>query len=175
MKPSQLIDLAVLGILSEGPAPAATLARLVKRLGAPGFVPTTDVIDTRIGHLLAEGSLAPRGGAMLALTARGRERIRELLRAGGPSPAEALGAACQRLRVCLLDLLPAPAREEVIADMIACHRRELDQARDALKRCPCRCRFVERCLAREVERWESELGWLASFAGETPAPGWWTC
>lgn len=174
MKPSEVIDLAILGLLSEGPSQAATLPRLVKRLGSPGFVPTTDVIETRIGHLLADGAVVPMAETMLTLTPRGRQRIPDLLRSAGPSPAEALGAACHRLRVCLLDLLPEAARDEVLGDMIACHRRELDHARDALERCPCRCRFVERCLAREVERWESELGWLESMAdGLGPEPGWW--
>lgn len=174
MKPSELIDLAVLGILSEGPASAPTLPRLVKRLGAPAFVPTTDVIETRLGHLLADGAVNAAAGGVLELTARGRQRIPDLLRAAGPSPAEALGAACHRLRVCLLDLLPPANRDEVIEDMIACHRRELDCARNALERCPCRCRFVERCLAREVARWESELGWLESIAIEAlpPDTGW---
>jgi hypothetical protein len=48
----------------------------------------------------------------------------------------------------------------VLGDVIAANRRELARARAALERCPCQCRFVERCLAREVQRWEAELLWL---------------
>jgi hypothetical protein len=49
---------------------------------------------------------------------------------------------------------------------MAAHRRALHQAQAALAGCPCRCAFVQRYLARHVERWEAELIWLGALAGE---------
>ena len=50
------------------------------------------------------------------------------------------------------------------------NERQLVQARTAAAGCPCRCRFVERCLARDVERWEAELVWLERLAEGLATP-----
>jgi hypothetical protein len=56
---------------------------------------------------------------------------------------------------------------------MAAHRRALSRAQAALVGCPCRCAFVQRYLARDVERWEAELVWLEALAGEVAtAPRW---
>lgn len=49
---------------------------------------------------------------------------------------------------------------------MAAHRRAFSHAQGALAGCPCRCAFVQRYLARDVERWEAELTWLEALAGE---------
>ena len=175
MRACDVIDLAILGILSEGPIPAPTVVRAVKQVGLPRLMPTSEVVEGRIGRLLAEGRVAvAEVEGELVLTEHGCGAIADLLRAAGPSPAEALGAVCQTLRICLLDRVAPEVRQEIVADMIHAHRRERDRARRALTRCPCRCRFVERCLARDVERWDAEIGWLETIA-EDAALGrtWW--
>lgn len=162
MTPSNILDLAILGVLSEGAASSETVTRIVKQLGAPGFTPTAEVIEARIADLLHHGRLA-HARAGLVLTSLGQGAIVDLLRVRGPSPAQVLGAVCHTLKVCLLDLVAPEVRREVVDDLIEAHRRELDRARGALACCPCRCRFVEQCLARDVARWESEISWLESI------------
>jgi hypothetical protein len=168
MSPSDVIDLAILGVLSEGPASVPTLTRVVKRLGQPRFAPTSEVVVTRIERLLARSRIArtPDACDELMLTERGCAAVADLLRGAGPSPAEALGAVCQTLRVCLLDMVAPDLQRDIVVDMIQAHRLERDRAVRALACCPCRCRFVERYLARDVERWEAEISWLETIAND---------
>jgi hypothetical protein len=79
------------------------------------------------------------------------------------SPGEALAGLCACLKICCLDMLDAEARGVIIDDLLRTHRRELNQARVALDGCPRPAPFVQRCLMRDVERWEAELGWLEAL------------
>ena len=82
------------------------------------------------------------------------------------SPVDAPAAVCASFKLCFLELLQPEARDAVIEDLKAAHRRALDEAQAALAGCSCRCAFVQRCLARDVERWEAELCWLEALASE---------
>jgi hypothetical protein len=82
------------------------------------------------------------------------------------SPVEALAAVCACLKICFLDMLEPAARDAVIDDLMAAYRRALHEAQAALAGCPCRWAFVQRYLARDVERWEAELSWLEALASE---------
>lgn len=166
MSPSNAVDLAILGVLSEGPTSVTTLTRVVEQLGQPRFAPTSEVVMTRIEQLGARGRIAATPDACdeLMLTEHGCAAIAELLRSADPSPAETLGAVCQTLRVCLLDMVAPEARGDIVGDMIQAHRLERDSAVRALACCPCRCRLVQRYLARDVERWEAEISWLETIA-----------
>jgi DNA-binding PadR family transcriptional regulator len=168
MSPSDIIDLAILGVLSEGPASVTTLTRVVKQLGQPRFAPTSEVVMTRIEQLRARGRIAATPDACdeLMLTERGRAAVADLLRGMAPSPAETLGAVCQALRVCLLDMVAPETRGDIVDNMIQAHRVERDRAVRALACCPYRCRLVQRYLARDVERWEAEISWLEAIAND---------
>jgi len=76
------------------------------------------------------------------------------------SPGEALAAVCVRLKICFMDMLDPEARGAMLDDLLGAHRRELAQARAALEGCEHLSPFARHCLARDVERWEAELGWL---------------
>jgi hypothetical protein len=164
MATTEVLDLAILGVTSYGPTTCETIVRVVQRIGGAKFRPTGEVIGNRMGALLEAGcliSLDPEESpARIELSAMGRSAIQRLLHRSTLGPGEALGAVCQTLRLCLLELMPPDLRREVVGDVIAANRRELARARAALERCPCQCRFVERCLARDVQRWEAELLWL---------------
>jgi hypothetical protein len=95
--------------------------------------------------------------------------MQRLLMMPSGSPVDALAAVCACLKICFLDLLEPEARDAVVDDLMTAHRRALHQARAALTGCPCRCAFVQRYLAREVERWEAEVGWLEALAGGAEA------
>lgn len=66
------------------------------------------------------------------------------------SPEHALAAVCACLKIRFLEMLEPEARDAVLVDLMAAHRRALSQAQSALGGCPCRCTFVRRYLAREV-------------------------
>jgi hypothetical protein len=169
--PRTVLDLAVLGVTSTRALTAAEVIAVVKRIGGTRFQPTTEVIGGRIAALAAAGLLLRARGdgageVRWQPTAAGRAHVQRLLMALGGSPVSALAAVCACLRICFLELLEGDARGAVLADLIAGHRRALDLAEAALADCSCRCAYVQRCLAREVERWQAEVCWL-----ETLVPG----
>jgi hypothetical protein len=175
LSPSDVVDLAVLGVASERARTTAEVIAVVKRVGAGRFEPTVDVIGGRIAALAEAGLLTPMpdgasGGASREIrwrpSASGRAHVQRLLMMPSGSPVDALAAVCACLKICFLDLLEPAARDAVIDDLMAGHRRALHQAQAALAGCPCRCAFVQRYLARDVERWEAELGWLEALASE---------
>jgi DNA-binding PadR family transcriptional regulator len=175
LSPRNVLDLAVLGVASERARTAAEVISVVKRVGGARFQPTTDVIAGRIAALAEAGLLTSTPEAAPACaageirwrpSASGRAHVQRLLMTESDSPADALAAVCACLKICFLEMLEPDARDAVIVDLMAAHRRALHQAQAALTGCPCRCAFVQRYLARDVERWESELIWLEALAGE---------
>ena len=56
--PSQVLDLAVLGVTSERARTAAELVAAVKEVGTARFQPVTDVIVGRVGALAEAGLLS---------------------------------------------------------------------------------------------------------------------
>jgi DNA-binding PadR family transcriptional regulator len=178
LSPDAVLDLAVLGLLSERPRTAAEVVAIIKRLGGARFQPTSDVIAGRMATLIEAGLLHAlpdelAGEARWQPAPSGRAHVQRLLMRPSAAPVNALAAVCACLKICFLELLEPEARDAVLDDLMAAHRRALRQAQGALSGCPCRCFFVQRHLAREVERWESELIWLEALAGEVaPARAW---
>ena len=168
LSPSNVLDLAVLGVASERARTTAEVIAVVRRLGGTRFHPTADVIASRIAALVEAGLLAPgpAAGGPWRPSAAGRAHIQRLLLMPSGAPVDALATICARLKVCFLELLEPAARDAVVDDLMAGHRRALHQAQAALSGCPCRCALVQRCLARDVERWEAGLCWLEALASE---------
>ena len=166
--PGNALDLAVLGVLSEQPAGAAEVVAAVRRVGGARFQPTADVVHGRIAALARAGLLTPasdRGAGQRCWRAShgGRLRLRELLMLPSGSPGEALTEACVRLKICFVGMLDPEARGTMLDDLLGAHRRELAEARAALERSEHASPFARRCLVRDVERWEAELGWLEAL------------
>ena len=151
---------------------------LVKRLGGTRFQPTSDVIAGRIAALVETGLLSALpddtpGDVRWQPAASGRAHLQRLL-----MTPERVARGCPGGRVRLSqDLLlgdaraRSPGRADGRSDGGAPAR--LSQAQAALSSCPCRCVFVQRCLARDVERWEAELIWLEALGSEVaPARPW---
>jgi DNA-binding PadR family transcriptional regulator len=177
LAPSQVLDLAVLGVTGERPRTAAGVVTAVREVGAARFQPVTDVIVGRIGALAAAGLLSSArtesgGEAVWRPSLAGRGYMERLLLMPSGPPVYALAAACACLKLCFLELLQPDAREAVIEDLLAGHRHALDHAQAALTGCAGRCPLVQRCLARDVERWEAELSWLGTLAREFATARW---
>jgi Putative AphA-like transcriptional regulator len=174
LSPSHVLDLAVLGVTSERARTAADMVAAVKEVGAARFRPVTDVILGRVGALAEAGLLSPvrppSGGEVVwHPSLAGRAYMERLLRMPSGPPGYGLAAACACLKLCFLELLQPDAREAVIEDLLAAHRHALDEAQAALAGCARRCPLVQRCLARDVERWEAELCWIDGLARELEA------
>ena len=171
LSPSHVLDLAVLGVTSERARTAADVVAAVKEVSATRFQPVTDVIVGRVGALADAGLLSSaRTGASGEVVWRpslaGRAYMERLLLMPSGPPVYALAAACACLKLCFLELLQPDAREAVIEGLLAAHQQALGQAQAALTGRAWRCPLVQRCLARDVERWEAELCWLDALARE---------
>ena len=170
----EVLDLAILGIAGERTRSAADLIAAVRRIGGRRFQPTGDVIAGRIAALVEAGLLTsptPLAGEPLwQPSAAGRVEVQRLLMARTGAPGDALAAVCAGLKICFLGLLDPEARGAVLDDLLAAHRRALDEAEAARAGCPCRCSFVQRYLARNVERWTAELSWLEAMHLTATAP-----
>ena len=168
--PGHVLDLAVLGVVSEQPAGAPEVVAAVRRVGGgASFQPTADVVHGRIAALARAGLLVPAsdqasGQRCWRASQGGRLRLRDLLVLPSGSPGEALAAVCVRLKICFVDMLDREARGAMLDDLLGAHRRELALARAALERRPHPSPFARRCLVRDVERWEAELAWLEALS-----------
>jgi hypothetical protein len=167
--PGNVLDLAVLGVVSEQPASAPEVVAAIRRVGrGASFQPTADVVNGRIAALARAGLLAQApdqlaGQRCWRTSQVGRARLRDLLMRPSGSPDEALAGVCARLKICFVDMLEPEARGAMLDDLLGAHRRELARARVALDRCEHSSPFARRCLVCDVERWEAELGWLEAL------------
>lgn len=171
VSPSNVLDLAVLGVAGALARTTAQLVAGVKQIAGARFQPTTDVIAGRIAALSDRGLLTPTptgpmGDPLWQPSAAGRAHMHRLLLMHGGSPVDALAAVCARLKICFLEMLDPEARGRVVDDLVVAHRRALNEARVALAGCAGRCALVQRCLARDVERWEAEIAWLEALRFE---------
>jgi DNA-binding PadR family transcriptional regulator len=137
LSPSQVLDLAVLGVTSERARTAADVVAAVKEVGAARFQPVTDVILGRVGALAEAGFLSAErtgssGDVVWRPSCAGRAYMERLLLMPSGPPVHALAAACACLKLCFLELLQPEAREAVIEDLLAAHRHALDDAQAAL-------------------------------------------
>jgi hypothetical protein len=171
--PSNILDLAVLGVASERARSAPELLAAVRHIGGGRFQPTAEVVGGRIAALAEAGRLVPVAGEGAGTCWRpsraGQAHIRRLLLMRSGPPVDALAAVCACLKICFLEMLEGAARRAVLDDLLAAHRSALSDAEAALAGCPCRCALVQRYLAHDVERWRAELGWLEGLRGLTGA------
>jgi hypothetical protein len=161
-----VLDLAILGMVGERARSTSALIAAARRVGGGRFQPTGDVIEGRIAALVETGLLVagvPSGEPLWQLSAAGRAQIQRLLMSRAGAPGDALAEVCAGLKICFLGLLDPEARGAVLDDLLAAHRRALREAEAARAGCPCRCPFVQRYLARDVERWQAELSWLEAL------------
>jgi DNA-binding PadR family transcriptional regulator len=170
-----MLDFAVLGVVSERARTTAEVVAIIQRLGGARFRPTAEVVAGRIVALAEAGLLTASGGApgdgRWQPAARGRAYLQRLLTTPSALPVDALSTLCAGLKTCFLEMLEPAARQAVLEDLMAAHRRVLSEAQGALSGCAHRCPLLRRCFEREVERWEGELLWLEALAAEVaPRP-----
>src|SRR5262245_25218346 len=105
LSPSEVLDLAVLGVTSERARTALDVVAAIKQVGAARFQPVTDVILGRMAALAEAGLLgAARSGSDGDLVWRpsqaGRAYMERLLLMPSSPPVHALAAACASLKLC---------------------------------------------------------------------------
>src|SRR5918996_3727623 len=116
LSPSEVLDLAVLGVTSERARTAAEVVAAVKYIGARRFQPVTDVVVGRVAALAEAGLLVsarPGSSGEVAWrpSAAGRAHVERLFLVPSSAPANALAALCACLKLCFLELLQPAARD----------------------------------------------------------------
>jgi DNA-binding PadR family transcriptional regulator len=163
MSSNGAVDLALLGLLAEGPRSGRELVGAVKVVGGDGFTPTSAFIEGRIADLVERGHLEEEGGWLHA-TPSGAAELARLLRQE-IDPGATLRAFCTTLKLSLLDRVGADCRHEVIASLIGAGQRRarrLERARWAERGGS----MMERCRALEQQRAAFELRWMQDVMAE---------
>jgi hypothetical protein len=160
-----VIDLAALGVLSDGPNAADAVCRHVQSVCRPWLAPTRCVVHDRLVAALSDGLLDVDGAERLALTGAGRARLRALLLRPMDGAAHGLLPLIETLKLALADQLDADGRQRLLRELVALRTRCLEaQAVDGdgpalVRRCRERRRraaaMAHQALARELGQREA--------------------
>lgn len=156
-----VIELAVLGVLSDGPERPDAVVRHVQAVCRPWLAPTGCVVHDRLVVALEVGTLARDAGDRVGLTDAGRARLRALLTGGSEGVGHGLLPLVETLKLALADQLDMAGRKRLLDELVALRTRCLNAQApvDAdepalLRRCGERRRraaaLAHRALAREL-------------------------
>ncbi|MFP4269810.1 MAG: hypothetical protein ACLFTL_04500 [Alphaproteobacteria bacterium] len=158
-----VIDLAALGVLSDGPAGLDAVCRHVQSVCRPWLAPTGCVVHDRVIAALGAGWVAVDDAERLTLTAAGRARLRALLLEPVDAAAHGLLPLIETLKLALADALDADGRQRLRHELVALRTRCLEAQADVdgegpalVRRCRERRRraatLAHQALAREFDR-----------------------
>jgi hypothetical protein len=153
-----LVDLALLGLLTDRARRGAVIIQAVRALGGDHFRPTAAFVEDRLVALIGQGFVtAGERDDDLYLSADGPAHLIRLLRLELDPGASVLQAFCMSLKLCLLDLVGPEARGEIAGAL--CRSRDCcPMSRDC--RPPHDCPRMRRYLAIEERRLAHERRWL---------------
>lgn len=158
-----VIDLAALGVLSDGPDGLDAVCRHVQSVCRPWLEPTRCVVHDRVVAALGAGWLDVDDAERLALTAVGRARLRALLLEPVDGTAHGLLPLIETLKLALADSLDADGRQRLLRELVELRTRCLEAQAEAedegptlVRRCRERRRraaaLAHHALAREFDR-----------------------
>ena len=158
-----VIDLAALGVLSDGPDGIDAVCRHVQSVCRPWLAPTRCIVHDRLVAALGAGWVDVDEEERLTLTAAGRARLRALLL----QPVDGLGHGLlpliETLKLALADALDADGRQRLLHELVELRTRCLEAQAGAegegpalVRRCRERRRraaaMAHQALAREFDR-----------------------
>jgi hypothetical protein len=155
------MELAVLGVLSDGPDRPEAVAGHVQAVCRPWLAPTRCVVHDRLVAALENGWLSLDADGRLRLTEAGRARLRGLLTTSLEGAGHGLLPLVETLKLALADQLDAAGRRRLLDELVELRARCLGaQAAPAeegpalVRRCRERRRraaaLAHRALAREL-------------------------
>ena len=103
--PSETVRLAALGLLTEGAKSYAELASVVRHMSARLAGPSLDLLGPSIELLKVEELTAPARDDLLAITAKGQEELKRLLRASLRGPIGEVNKLIIALKLRFLSVL----------------------------------------------------------------------
>jgi hypothetical protein len=156
-----VIELAVLGVLTDGPDRPDAVVRHVQAVCRPWLTPTGCIVHDRLVAGLEAGTLAREADARVRLTEAGRARLRGLLIGRSDGAGHGLLPLVETLKLALADQLGADDRRRLLDELVALRTRCLnaqaalvEDGPALLRRCGERRRraaaLAHRALAREL-------------------------
>lgn len=163
LMPREIVRLAALGTLAEGPIRYGELAGAVRGFISHIVGPSPDTMGSSLELLRYEGLAAQGAGGgepVLSLTEKGRGEFHRLMQATVRTPFDDLNKVVVALKMRFLDLLPAAARREqadILADACRIEVARLAElrSRNAARHGP----FLD-WLDHEIGQSEDRLAWF---------------
>lgn len=169
MGPSEVLQLAILGVIAPAPAPLEDLIDLVQSLGGGFWYPTVEVIATSLSALESQSLLTiesapvPASDTVIRLTGRGADHLAGLLRRSTDDMPEPLFHCILGIKIALLDVLaPGERRHQItnLVDRLETTRRTLRGKMNLMNLCPKRRRQLYNVVGFEETRLATEIKWL---------------
>jgi hypothetical protein len=143
--PTEAVRLTALGELARGEMSLGVLSAAVRGFVSRLMGPSLDVLGLSIEQLRYEGMIEPRGkragpgqsltaDTELALTAKGRETLLDLLRSPVRAPMTDLSKMVVALKLRFLDLLAADDRAAQLEQLVEMSETELARLADLAAR-----------------------------------------
>ena len=168
MQGNTLLELAVLGIVAQGPVPRDAIARTAKSLMPELWSPTLEVIEAAVGRGVRAGHLTrpAHEHQRIGLTSAGAVRLRGLLLRdpGGLDTPTTL--AVEAMQFCCLDHVDQATARRVLDRLVDRLTRRLDDYERRLRRCPHDGRFTRLWMGIEQRRLRGMVRVLADIATE---------
>ncbi len=164
--PQDLASLVVLGSVNEGFGAFTEIVSAARSIAAPDWQPTGDVLAGAIEraldqeHLWCAENSERAADVRLEISAKGKERLRELLHQPAPCCRRPIGRVAVALKVCFLGALDFRSGRQILEELSHAHRCELSHLRRGCESCPAARAYARLWMDREIERIEQELIWL---------------
>lgn len=174
LHPSDLVSLAVLGVVSEGCRTLGEIAAAARSIATCDWQPTTDLLAGSVtkavedGFLRAAGPRAARQEIRYRISSSGKAKLRDLLLRHSPRCRDSLGRASIALKICFLGVLDSPQAKQLLEDLTERYLDERRKLRATCSGCPASSGFAGLCIAREIQRLEQEQAWLESLSTNLP-------
>ena len=170
--PAEAIRLAALGMLAEAPRRYGKLAAEIRHFTSRIIGPSLDLMGTSLELLRYEGLVEAGSGEDpdLALTAAGREALRNLLRAGLRAPANDLARLALVLKLRFLHHLPNTEQAEQIGLVIGACESEMARLEDLRSRHAARPGLFLDWLDHDLAQLKARIAWLEARRAEPNAP-----
>jgi hypothetical protein len=173
LNPMDYPRLTALGVIASGASCLNDIRAAMCSLAAPAWTPTAEVADAALialksmGYLHAQhvgddGTVVTR----ITMTRRGRTHLQALLMRPLRSSLGGIGAVGTTLKIYFLPLLEAPARNDALAALLQCYRRDLRRLRRRSFGHAAYGRYAAQWIARECERLENDIAWIERVQAE---------
>lgn len=168
MPNNTIADLAVLGILHNGPMSVDRLAPVLKALMPEFWQPTHEVIEVTVFRNLDCGYLQQtiygKEKNCLTVTPTGAERIRVLLRADPGSHISSAALATEAIQFCFLDIADRNTVAAVLQRLMLRFDKRRASLEDRYRRCPYHGRYKNLWIGMELRRLERMIDDLSAIS-----------